>query len=48
MHIQSIDTKIVSSQIQTFEYTLQCQMLIITIDYNILRKKWERGFYYRH
>lgn len=37
MHIQSIYTEIIGSQIQTFEYTGQSQVLTITVNDHILR-----------
>lgn len=39
MHIQGIDAKIISRQVQTFKDTLQSQKLAITMDHLVLEKK---------
>jgi hypothetical protein len=36
MHIQGVDAKIISRQVQTFKHTLQSQELAVTMDHLVL------------
>jgi hypothetical protein len=39
MHIQGVDAKIISRQVQTFKDTLQSQELAITMDHLVLDRR---------